>query len=56
MNFNKSEMLDIVRRQLAVDMNCKEEGFLHDNVIFCEAKEKEGYFSKISSDTLPFCL
>ena len=35
-------MLEIVRNQLALDMNCNAKDFLTDGVVFCEAKLNEG--------------
>jgi len=35
-------MLEIVRNQLAIDMNCKSEDFLKDGIVFCKAKSNEG--------------
>ncbi len=43
MGFSKPEMLDIVRRQLAIDLNCDPEDFLRDGVVFCEAALNEGH-------------
>lgn len=40
--FTKSIMLDMVRQQLAIDMNCKAEDFLNDGVVFSEARLNEG--------------
>ncbi|TCK98037.1 GNAT acetyltransferase-like protein [Natranaerovirga hydrolytica] len=42
MELNKLEILKIVRKQLAVDMNCSEEDFFKDGIVFCEAKSNEG--------------
>lgn len=42
MEFNKSEMLEIVRKQLAIDMNCNTEDFVNDGIVFCEAKLNRG--------------
>lgn len=42
MELNKSKMLEIVRRQLAIDMNCNIQDFLKDGIVFCEAKSNEG--------------
>ncbi len=42
MEWSKSKMLGIVRRQLALDMNCNEEDFINNGVTFCEAKLNEG--------------
>lgn len=42
MKLTKDEMLTIVRRQLAVDMNCKEEDFLLDGVTFCRSAINDG--------------
>ena len=41
MELNKSKMLEVVRKQLAIDMNCKEEDFIKEGVVFCEAKLNE---------------
>jgi len=40
--FTKSRMLDIVRQQLAIDMNCKAEDFLNDGIVFSESRLNEG--------------
>lgn len=42
MEFNKAKMLEIARKQLAIDMNCNAEDFIKDGIIFCEAKLNEG--------------
>lgn len=42
MDFNKSKILDIVRHQLALDMNCNAHDFLADGIVFCESKLNEG--------------
>lgn len=42
MNFSKSKILEIVRQQLAIDMNCRAQDFLEDSVVFCKAKINEG--------------
>lgn len=42
MDFNKSKILEIVRKQLAIDMNCNSEDFSEDGIVFCEAKLNEG--------------
>jgi len=42
MEFNKAKILEIVRKQLAIDMNCNAENFIKDGIIFCEAKLNEG--------------
>lgn len=42
MEFSKSKILEIVRQQLAVDMNCNVEDFFEDGIVFCEAKMNEG--------------
>lgn len=42
MEFNKQKILEIVRHQLALDMNCNEQDFLSDGILFCEAKLNEG--------------
>lgn len=35
-------MLEIVRKQLAIDMNCDVQDFLDDAIVFCEAKSNAG--------------
>ncbi len=42
MVLDKKGMLDIVRKQLAVDMNCDPRDFLHDGVVFTKAALLEG--------------
>lgn len=42
MSFTKSKILEIVRKQLAIDMNCNVQDFLEDGIVFCEAKKNEG--------------
>lgn len=42
MEFNKSKILEIVRKQLAIDMNCNIEDFVKDGIVFCEAKLNKG--------------
>ncbi|MCM1989048.1 GNAT family N-acetyltransferase [Oceanirhabdus seepicola] len=42
MEFNKSKMIEIVRKQLAIDMNCNIQDFIKDGIVFCEAKSNEG--------------
>lgn len=42
MELNKSKMLEIVRKQLAIDMNCNMEDFLKEGIVFCEAKLNKG--------------
>jgi hypothetical protein len=42
LKLNKLKMLEIVRRQLAIDMNCNIEDFQKDGIVFCEAKSNEG--------------
>lgn len=42
MEFNKAKILEIVRKQLAIDMNCNAEDFIKDGIVFCEAKLNEG--------------
>ncbi|WP_291580211.1 GNAT family N-acetyltransferase [Clostridium sp. UBA6640] len=42
MEFNKSKILGIVRKQLAIDMNCNSEDFGKDGIVFCETKSNEG--------------
>lgn len=39
---NKSKMLEIIRKQLAIDLNCQPEDFTKDGIVFCEAILKEG--------------
>ncbi|MGV8981664.1 hypothetical protein [Clostridium sp.] len=39
---NKSKMLAVVRKQLAIDMNCNIEDFIKDGLVFCESKSNEG--------------
>jgi Predicted acetyltransferase len=38
MELNKPKMLEIVRKQLAIDMNCNTEDLVKDGIVFCEAK------------------
>lgn len=42
MKLNKLEMLDIVRKQLSIDMNCSAQDFLKDGIVFSESKLNEG--------------
>jgi GNAT superfamily N-acetyltransferase len=42
MELNKGNMLEIVRKQIAIDMNCNIEDFYKDGIVFCEAKSNEG--------------
>lgn len=42
MELSKSKMLEIVQRQLAIDMNCSIDDFANDGIVFCEAKPNEG--------------
>lgn len=42
MGFNKTKILEIVRKQLAIDMNCNAEDFIKYGIVFCEAKLNEG--------------
>lgn len=42
MELDRTKMLEIVRKQLAIDMNCNAEDFLKEGTIFCEAKANEG--------------
>ncbi|WP_425448868.1 GNAT family N-acetyltransferase [Dethiothermospora halolimnae] len=42
MSINKQKMLEIIRNQLAIDMNCNIEDFTKDGIVFCEAKSNEG--------------
>lgn len=42
MELNKSKMLEIVRKQLSIDMNCNIQDFLKDGIVFCEAKLNDG--------------
>lgn len=42
MELSKSKILEVVRHQLALDMNCNVQDFLNDGVVFCEAKLNEG--------------
>ena len=42
MKLNKSKILEIVRKQLAIDMNCNSEDFGKDGIVFCKAKSNEG--------------
>lgn len=41
MQLHKAKMLEAVRKQLAIDMNCHELDFLKDGMVFCEAKLNE---------------
>jgi hypothetical protein len=42
LKFNRLKALEIVRQQLALDMNCNAQDFLADGVRFCEGKLNEG--------------
>ncbi|MEG2290184.1 MAG: GNAT family N-acetyltransferase [Clostridium sp.] len=42
MDLNKAVMLEIVRKQLSIDMNCRVEDFIKDGIVFCEAKLNQG--------------
>lgn len=42
MDFDKLKILEIVRNQLALDMNCNTQDFLNDGMVFCEAKLNGG--------------
>lgn len=42
MKLSKYEMLSIVTKQLSIDMNCSEEDFAKEGIVFCEAKLNEG--------------
>lgn len=42
MDFCKSKIMEIVRSQLALDMNCREQDFLTNGITFCLAKLNEG--------------
>jgi len=42
MILSKKEMLQIVKKQLATDLNCSPEDFEKNGFIFCEAKENPG--------------
>lgn len=42
MKLDKDTMLEIVRNQLALDMNCDPQDFINDGIVFCEAKLNEG--------------
>ena len=39
---DRTEMLNIVRHQLALDMNCNSQDFVEDGILFCEAQLNEG--------------
>jgi len=41
MHLNKHKMLEIVRHQLAIDMNCNDQDFIEDGIVFCEASMNE---------------
>lgn len=41
-DFNNKGILEIVRNQLALDMNCNAHDFLSDGIFFCESKLNEG--------------
>jgi hypothetical protein len=42
MTFDKSGILEIVSKQLAIDMNCDSEDFALDGIVFCEAASNPG--------------
>jgi hypothetical protein len=42
MAFDKKEMLDIVRLQLAVDMNCDPQDFIDNGIVFRETDTRKG--------------
>jgi hypothetical protein len=42
MKFCKEKILEIVRHQLALDMNCSAQDFINDGVVFCKAQLNEG--------------
>ena len=42
MSFNRYEILEIVKKQLAIDMNCNIEDLNKNGLVFCEAKLNEG--------------
>lgn len=42
MEFNKPKILEIVRKQLAMDMNCNTEDFVREGIVFHEAKLNQG--------------
>ncbi len=42
MEFCKSTVLEVVRQQLAIDINSKVQDFLENGVVFCEAKMNKG--------------
>ena len=42
----RGAMLDAVRKQLAVDMNCDPDAFIKDEVVFCEAAEGRRPFDR----------
>jgi hypothetical protein len=35
-------MKNIARKQLAIDMNCREEDFINDGLVFCNSKMNSG--------------
>jgi hypothetical protein len=42
MSFNRLKILEIVRHQLALDMNCNAQDFLNDGIVLCEDRLNEG--------------
>lgn len=40
--FTTEEMLNIVRQQLSIDMNCIEKNFIEEGITFCEAVPRTG--------------
>lgn len=42
MELNKLKMIEIVQKQLAIDLNCNVQDFLQDGIIFCQAKSNVG--------------
>jgi hypothetical protein len=42
MGFNRAKILEIVRHQLALDMNCNSQDFLNEGIVFCKSKLNEG--------------
>jgi len=51
MEFSKSKILEIVSRQLAIDMNCNSEDFFNDGIVFCGRKTRMSASNKL----LSFC-
>lgn len=41
-DLDRLKMLKIVRHQLAIDMNCNEQDFLNDGIMFCQGRLNEG--------------